>query len=111
MAFPHFTDLNRLRSSMNALPHKCPFWNEEPEKEEEQEVVRKMIFIITTTKFSNLTDYLSSPDCSNIGHYALSSAHLNVSCKRIELPVKSNQYDPNRRNQRLLPVEAESQGG
>ena len=85
MAFPHFTDLNRLGSSMNALPHKCLFWNEEPEEEEEeqeQEVVRKMIFIITTTKFSNLIDYVSSPDCSNIGHYVLSGARLNVSRKR-----------------------------
>ena len=110
MAFPHFTDLNRLRSSMNALPHKCLFWKEEPEEEEEeQEVVRKMIFIITTTKFSNLIDYVSSPDCSNIEHFVLSSARLNVSRKRT--PVKSNQYDLSRRNQRLLPVEAESQGG
>ena len=80
---PHFMDLNRLGSSMNALPHKCLFWNEESEEEEEEEeAVRKMIFIITTTKFSNLIDYVSSPDCSNIGHYALSSARLNVSCKR-----------------------------
>ena len=71
---------------MNALPHKCLFWNEEPEEEEEeeeeQEVVRKMIFIITTTKFSNLIDYVSSPDCSNIEHFVLSSARLNVSRKR-----------------------------
>lgn len=47
---------------------------------------------------------------------ALIAAISDIMCYRAhawmflvkELPVKSNQYDPSRRNQRLLPVEAEA---